>query len=670
VSRQLTSRVHLRAIRDVLLGQPVRSEETASRTIGPLAAVPYLGLDALASAAYGPEAALTVLMPLGAAGLAHAGTLMLFVVGLLLIVQASYRQTIAAYPDGGGAYTVSRQNLGVGPALVAASALFLDYVLNAAVAISAGVGALVSAVPALLPYTLLLCLGILTLITVVNLRGARDTGVAFMAPTYLFAACLGGVCALGLGKLAMGHGQVTAVVAPPPLHPAAVELGGLWLLARAFASGCTAMTGVEAVSNSVPVFREPRARNGQRTLTAIVAILVALLLGIAVLCPAYQVGATEPGHAGYESVLSQLTGAVVGRGPFYYLTMGAVVAVLCLSANTSFAAFPGLCRLLARDGFLPAGMAHRGPRLTYSSGILLLALLTGILLVVFGGITDRLIPLFAVGAFLAFTMSQVGMVAHWRRQPERRVVPLLMNAVGATATAATLVVIVASKLTQGAWISLLLLGLLLLVFNRVHRALDRLESTVRCAAPLNLSRLQSPLVVVPLKRLDRVARKALRFALTLSQEVMAVQLLAENCDEEDLSGDWEQRVESPCREAGLPAPKLVVLRSPYREVLEPLLRHVERLAVIHPQRPLAVIVPELVERRWYHFFLHSHTGTLLKVLLVRRGGPRIVVISAPWYADDEGEGENEGESEGEEGTAGDRQGERRWADRRQPLKKS
>jgi amino acid transporter len=625
--------VNPKSLRDLFFGRPLRTDEASERRIGIWAAIPFLGLDALGSAAYGPEAALTILMPLGAAGLRHIGPITLLIVGLLAIVQVSYRQTIAAYPDGGGSFTVASRNLGCRPGLIAGAALWLDYVLNVAVAISAGTGALVSAVPSLLPHTLGFCLGILVLLTMVNLRGVRDSGVAFMMPTYVFVLSLGAVVAVGVVRVVSAGGHPTPLAPVPRLH-AAVQAGTAWLLLRAFASGCTAMTGVEAVSNAVPVFREPRVNRAKRTLTAIVAMLMLLLVGVAALSIAYRIGATEAGRPGYESVLSQLTAAVMGRGAVYDVTIGSVVAVLCLSANTSFADFPRLCRVLALDGFLPPGFAHQGARLVYSTGIILLAILAGILLVVFGGLTDRLIPLFAVGAFLAFTMSQLGMVAHWLRQPPpRRRLSLTVNAVGAAATGATLIVILVSKLAEGAWITLLLLGALLFVFRRVAAHLGAVDQDVRAADQLDLSPMPRPMVLVPMKRLDLVARKALRFALTITDDVMAVQLLAENQGEEDLSSVWKDRVETPCRQADLPIPKLVVLRSPYREVLEPLVRHVERLTRANPGRPIVVIVPEVVQRRWYHAMLHSHTSTLLKALLVQRGGPQVLVVSAPWYVD-------------------------------------
>src|SRR5713101_7122627 len=437
---------------ELLLGRPLRSDEEAVERIGVLTAIPVLGLDALASASYGPEAALTVLLPLGATATIWVRPITLAIVAVLTVVALSYAQTIPAYPNGGGSFTVAKENLGRTPGLLAAAALCTDYVLNVAVAISAGIGAICSAEPRLLPYTLPLCLGVLALLTIVNLRGVRESGLAFLLPTYLFVASLLFTFGLGAWKVVLAHGHPTPVV-PPPRLPQAAAAASLWLLLRAFASGCTALTGVEAVSNAVPIFREPKVHRARRTLAAITAILMVLLLGISLLSQAYGIGATEPGKPGYQSVISQIVGAVTGRGWFYFVTMGAVFSVLTLSANTSFADFPRVWRLLALDEYLPPGFAHRGRRLVYSRGILSLAGIAAALLIAFGGITDRLIPLFAVGAFLAFTMSQLGMVMHWRRTggPGARR-SLVMNAAGALATSLTLVIIVASKFTEGAWL--------------------------------------------------------------------------------------------------------------------------------------------------------------------------------------------------------------------------
>jgi amino acid transporter len=548
-----------------------------------------------------------------------------------LLVQASYRQTIGAYPDGGGSYTVAKENLGHLPGLVAAAALSLDYVLNVAVAISAGVGALVSALPELHRLTLALCLGLLALLTVANLRGLRTTGALFMAPTYLFVVCLLGAVAVGTVRTLASGGHPDPVVAPPV--PRAHEVVGAWIVVRAFASGCTAMTGVEAVSNAVPVFREPGRRNAKRTLSFIILVLAALLAGIAFLSRAYGIAATAPQSPGYQSVLSQLLAAVYGRGLLYAVSIACVVAVLCLSANTSFADFPRLCRLLALDRHLPEAFAHAGRRLVFSTGIVLLASLAGVLLVVFDGRTDRLVPLFAVGAFTAFTLSQAGMVGHWRRHREgpRAGRALAVNAVGALATGATLVVIVASKLLEGAWITVLFVPVLVLLFVRTRRTYEAAERACEAVEALDPTGLRPPVVVVPLRRLDAVTVKALRFALGISPEVHAVQVVAEGHPVEDLRRDWARKVDAPARAAGLCPPELAVLRSRYRQVVDPLLAYVHRVAAADPARFVAVIVPELVELRWYHYLLFSHTATALKMMLLFRGGPQVVVVNAPWY---------------------------------------
>jgi len=629
---------------DLVLGKRLRTEHEDRERIGAIGGVGVLGLDALASAAYGPEALLTVLLPIGVAAERYVATLTSWIGVLLVIVFLSYRQTIDAYPGGGGAYTVAKENLGTAASVLAAAALALDYLLNVAVAVSAGIGALVSAVPSLLPFTLPLCLGVLLLLTLLNLRGASSTSAAFLVPTYAF---VGGMLALiGVGAArALLHGGHPAPVVPPPAPLPAADGAAVsgWLLARAFASGCTAMTGVEAVSNGVPLFREPSTVRARRTLTAIIAVLLALLFGVAGLCRAYRVTATPPGERGYESVLSQLAGAVVGRGVAYHAIIGVMIAVLSLSANTSFADFPRLCRVLAVDRFLPEAFAHRGRRMAFSHGILVLSALSAVLLVIFGGVTAPLIPLFAIGAFLAFTMSQAGMIEHWRRRlrdaerRERRRArrSLVLNAVGTAATAVTLCVVLASKLTEGAWISVLLVAGMVALMRAVRAHYDAIDRAVALgeADALTFEPPRAPICVVPLRRWDAVALKAVNFARGLTADVVAVQVLAENGAIEDLRGRWPQIAEQPAAAAGAPAPRLVVLTSTYRELFEPLLRFVTALSEEHSERVIAVVVPELVERRWYHYLWRNHTASLLKALLLFRGGPRLVVMSTPSYLD-------------------------------------
>jgi amino acid transporter len=614
-----------------LFGRPLATAEEEGERVGVVAGIPMLGLDALSSAAYGPEAALTVLLVLGAAGVAYVGPITLLIVGLLFLVYLSYRQTIAAYPTGGGAYTVAKENLGVRPGLLAAAALMIDYVLTVAVGISAGVGALVSAVPELLPYTLTLCLVILGLIAVVNLRGVRESGAALAIPTYLFVASLGGVLVVGVGQALPAGGTPEAVIPPKPLGEAG-DVALWWVLAKAFASGCTAMTGVEAVSNGVGAFCEPAVRYARRTLTAIILILALMLVGIAYLCQAYHIGATEPGKPGYESVLSQLIAAVAGRGVVYYVTIGAVLAVLCLSANTGFVGFPRLCRAVAEDGFLPHGFAHRGRRLVYTQGIFVLTFLSAVLLIAFDGVTDHLIPLFAVGAFLAFTLSQVGMVAHWARVGGRGArLAAAVNAVGATGTSLALVVVLVAKFTDGAWVTVALVAVLVAAFAGVRRHYQAIAREVATDEPLDTRDLRPPLVVLLVRGWSAVTRKALRVAMRMSPDVYALHVAADELRLQALEEEWAKFVADPCREAGVPAPKLVVVTSPYRRLYPPLMEFLTDLQKSHPGRPIAVVVPELVERRWYHFILHNQTAAVIKGYLYFSGLERVAVVNVPWY---------------------------------------
>src|ERR1700757_1382457 len=440
---------------DLILGRPLASSEDQQERVGSIAGVSVFGLDALSSAAYGPEAALTVLIPLGAAGLGFGLPITIAVSVILAVVYVSYRQTIAAYPGGAGSYTVAKENLGARAGLLAAVALMVDYTLNVAVGISAGIGALVSAVPGLQPFTVWLCLIVLALL-------------AFMPPTYLFVACLGIVILLGVVQAVIIGGHPQAVIAPPPPQEVKVTIS-LWLFLKAFAAGCTAMTGVEAVSNGVQAFREPVVGSARKTLTLIVAILILLLIGVAYLVQVYHINATDPGSGEYQSILSMMTQAVVGRGIFYYVTMAAVLLVLCLSANTSFADFPRVCRTIAQDGYLPYSFTVRGRRLVFTEGVILLTALSAILLLAFNGVTDRLIPLFAVGAFLAFTLSQSGMVMHWLRKKQPGVTgSVILNAIGAVATGITFFIVIVTKFAEGAWLVLLVLPGLYLFMLLIH----------------------------------------------------------------------------------------------------------------------------------------------------------------------------------------------------------
>src|SRR5271156_687559 len=615
---------------DILFGRPLADSESRAECVGPLPGVPIFGLDALSSAAYGPEAALTLLIPLGLAGIHYIVPISLAIICLLAIVFASYLQTIDAYPHGGGSYTVASENLGANAGLLAAAALMIDYILNSAVGISAGVGALVSAFPRLEPHTLALCLIILCILTLINVRGIKDTGSAFLIPTYLFVGTLLLVIVVGAVRVFAAGGHPVPIVEPPHL-PVSASMLTLWLLAKVFASGCTAMTGVEAVSNGVNAFREPTQKNAKRTLTIIIVLLMVFLAGIALLCRAYSIGATDPGAAGYQSILSQLTAAVMGRGWFYYLTIGSILAVLALSANTSFADFPRLTRAIAMHDYLPHVFKIRGRRLLYSHGIVALVGFTALLLIVFGGVTDRLIPLFAIGAFLAFTLSQAGMVMHWKRQGGKGALQrMIINGVGAVATGATLVVVLVAKFTEGAWITAILVPVLIIIMSAVKRHYDRVARQIAVDCPLRVENLNEPLVILPLDRWSRITEKGLRFALKISDQVQAVHVDAEECCEE-VQQMWRHNVVAPLHGSGKIVPELIVVTSPYRFVVTPLVDYIQKVEREHPDRQIAVLVPELVVRHWSQNLLHNQRAQLLKLLLLVRGNQRIMVINIPWY---------------------------------------
>ena len=618
-------------ILDLVVGKPIKTSDERAEQIGPAAGIPIFGLDALSSAAYGPEAALSLLIPLGLLGVRYIIPISAAIIALLVIVYFSYRQTIAAYPTGGGSYTVARFNLGSPASLLAAAALLADYILTAAVGISAGVGALVSAVPSLLPHTVSMCVGILIVITVLNLRGVREAGLVFAVPTYLFVGTLLITIVAGVLRVLLSGGHPSPV-APLPPPPQMTEAVSYWLLLKVFAGGCTALTGVEAVSNGVKAFREPAVKNAQRTLTVIIFLLAALLAGISYLVKVYGIAATDPGQPGYQSLLSMLTAAVFGKGFFYYLTIASILCVLSLSANTAFADFPRLCRAIAQNNYLPHAFGYRGRRLVYTYGIVVLAVLCGGLLVLFGGITDRLIPLYAVGAFLAFTLSQSGMVMHWsKNRGPHWIKSALVNGFGAFVTGITVVVVLVAKFVEGAWITLLFIPLMILFFVVVRRHYHSVKVLTASRTPVDAgSLLQPPLVVIPIDRWSNIVRQGVEFAARLSPDVIALHVEPTE-HSELLQMDWEQYVRQPFQAAGKEPPQLHVLPSPYRFIIVPVVQFILDLSKSHPERSIVVVIPELVEDKWYEYFFHNQRGRLLEWVLLARGNERIFTVSAPWY---------------------------------------
>jgi amino acid transporter len=619
---------------DLIVGKPLKTSDERAEQIGPAAGIPIFGLDALSSAAYGPEAALTLLIPLGLLGVHYIIPISAAIITLLIIVYFSYLQTIAAYPSGGGSYTVARFNLGVFSGLLAAAALLTDYILTAAVGISAGVGALVSAIPSLQPHTVSLCLAILLVITILNLRGVHDAGTAFMVPTYLFVGTLLIMIAAGVVRVLLSGGHPVPVTPLPQPGPVTTAVS-LWLLLKVFASGCTALTGVEAVSNGVKAFREPRAKNAQLTLTVIIFILAVLLAGISYLVKSYGIVATDPGQPGYQSVLSMLLLAVFGKGIFYYLTIASILLVLSLSANTAFADFPRLCRAIAQNNYLPHVFAYRGRRLVYAYGIVVLALLTCFLLVLFGGVTERLIPLYAVGAFLAFTLSQAGMVRHWfKKRGPHWLKSVFINGLGAFVTGVTVLVVLVAKFKEGAYLTAIFIPLLIFLFRYVRLHYHKVAVTTRCTTLIVPANHEAPpLVVVPIDRWNCITKQALEFASRISTEIVAIHVQPEE-HSELLHDAWERYVEAAFHKANLRAPQLEILPSPYRFVIVPVVQYVLRLSKKHPDRRIVVVIPELVEERWYEYFLHNQRGRLLEWALMVQGNQRIFTLSSPYHLSD------------------------------------
>ncbi len=615
-----------------LFGRPLATSEERAEAIGPMAGIPIFGLDALTSAAYGPEAALSLLIPLGLGGVHYIVPISAAIITLMIIVFFSYRQTIEAYPNGGGSYTVASENLGPNAGLLAAAALMIDYILTAAVGISAGIGALISAVPHLQPYTLEMCLGMLFILTIINMRGVHDTGLVFMIPTLMFTGTLLIVVVVGVVHVAVTGGNPHPLQ-PIPVPPAATEALSLWLLLKVFSSGCAAMTGVEAVSNGVMAFRDPRPKNAKITLTIIIAILAVLLAGMAWLCSSYGIAAMDPEKQGYQSVLSILTRAVMGQGWFYYVTIGSVLLALGLSANTAFADFPRLTRAIAFNDYMPHVFLLRGRRLLFSWGIYVLVGLTAVLLIIFGGVTDRLIPLYAIGAFLAFTLSQSGMVVHWwkhRSKVRGAQLKMAVNGLGAFATGITTLVVLVAKFMDGAWITVLLVALLIVMMKSVRRHYDEVDEESVLTRPFARAERGHPIMIVPVDKWNRITEKALSFALSMSDDIRCVHVQVGD-EPDDICRTWDEYVTAPLKAEGRTVPQLKVIKSPYRTILQPILDYIHEVERETDHQKICVLVPEMMVKHWWESLMHNHRASLLKVLLLVKGNPRTFVINIPWY---------------------------------------
>lgn len=610
-------------LRTLIFGSPLPSNELAETRLDKKRALAALSPDALASVAYANQEIYLGLIVAGAAGLAHSWQIALVITSLLALLSFSYVQTIGAYPAGGGSYTVARENLGDTAGLVAAAALLIDYLLNAAVSLTAGVAALASAFPTLWAYRVTLALALLLLITLLNLRGVREVGTVMTLPVYLFLAVYLGMIAWGLlVAVQQGPGTAAAVPAGPGVVFVPVTLA---LLLRTFASGSTALTGVEAISNAVPIFKPPATRNAQITMLVMALLLGTLFMGTIGLTQYLAVLAGPD-----ETILSALAHRLVGYGALYFLVQIATLLVLVVAANTSFTGFPRMTSLMAQDGFLPRQLRVLGDRLVFSNGILTLSALAGLLIILFQGDTHLLIPLFAVGAFLAFTLSQAGMVSHWwRMRGPGWAAKMLLNGLGAAATAVALLVIASSKFRSGAWIVILLIPLLVLLFRRIrgHYAHVGRELSLAEVRP-QIAAIGPVRIIMPVAGAHRGVVAALTYACSICSDVTAVFVELEPGSGTLLVEKW--------RDYGLDqAARLVVVPSPYRSLIGPFLAEVDRQDAAHPDAPPAMIlIPEFVPAYAWQFLLHNQTALMLKWALIyrrRRFGKARAVIDVPFH---------------------------------------
>ena len=597
----------------LILGRPIPTHLAHHERLSRITGLAVLSSDALSSVAYATEEILRVLVVGGLAALSHGTPIALLIAALLAIVAFSYRQTIHAYPNGGGAYIVSKDNLGTNAALVAAAALLIDYTLTVAVSIAAGVAAVTSAFPSLHVNRVELSLGFLVVLAIGNLRGIRESGRIFSVPTYFFIVMILLLEAVGIWRYVSGTIHPIQTVDPLPLGSSAI---GMFALLTAFSNGCTAMTGVEAVSNGVPAFRPPEANNAAQTLIAMAILAIAMFVGITLLANAYHVIPSET-----ETVVSQIArGTFGGRGGLYLSVQAATMLILVLAANTAYSDFPRLSSIVARDGFLPRQFSNQGDRLAFSNGIFALSFFAGLLLVIFGGDTHALIPLYMIGVFISFTLSQFGMVLHWRRLREPGwMASAFINGIGAIATAVVLCIVAITKALEGAWIIILLIPVLVAVFKATRRHYQHVADQLSLTRWKGESRQHST-VLVPIGGVQRAVLQAVAYARSLSDDVRALFVDTDANATERVRADWE-------RWGG--GTKLEVLSSPYRSLMEPLLEYIDQLQAANPNDYVTVILPEFVPARWWQHLLHNQRALLIKGALLFR--PRVVVTSVPFH---------------------------------------
>ena len=601
-------------IKRAVLGRPIPSFKAHHERLGLLTGLAVLSSDALSSVAYATEEVLRVLMIGGMAAMANGPWIAMLIAALLAIVAFSYRQTIYAYPSGGGAYLVAHDNIGETPALIAAAALLIDYTLTVAVSIAAGVLAIASAIPTLHVNRVELGLAFVAMLMVGNLRGLRESGRLFGVPVYFFVGSMLVLIALGAWR------WITGSILPVTAEPVPTFNTGLvttFALLTAFANGCTAMTGVEAVSNGVPAFKEPESRNAARTLVLMAALAITMFAGISVLAYHFSIIPSDT-----ETVTSQLArGIFGGRNVFYYAIQASTMLILVLAANTAYADFPRLASVVARDRFMPRQFMNQGDKLAFSNGIVALSVAAGVLIVIFDGDPHLLIPLYMIGVFLSFTLSQFGMFLRWRRlRTPGWQTQALINGVGAIATGVVLVIVAITKAVEGAWVVMLLIPVLVIVFRQTKVHYDNVARQLSLAQIAVDTTPHGNIVVVPIGGVHRAVVEALRYASALSDDVRAVYVNVNPASLAQLKKDW------PVWGSHV---KLVVLQSPYRSMTEPLLDYIDRMEKEHPDDYITVVLPEFVVKHWWHHLLHNQSAMVLKAALLFR--PRVVTTSVPFH---------------------------------------
>ena len=620
-----------------LIGRPLPTADAENETIGKLVGLAIFASDALSSTAYATQEILVILAAAGTAALGYAFPISLAIVALLWIVVVSYEQTIHAYSGGGGAYIVSRENLGDLPAQTAGAALLTDYILTVAVSISAGVAQIVSAFPALFDYRVEISIALILLVMVVNLRGVRESGAAFAIPSYMFLVLM--LLTVGVGMVRALTGSLGKVVDPPEMYTSYATLQILtpFLLLHAFSSGTSAMTGIEAIANGITAFKEPRSRNAGIVLLWMGAILSTLFLGIT-----YLSGVVGAMPSEEETVVSQIVRTVFGGQGFVYLAVvGMTSVILVMAANTAFAGFPRLAAILAQDGFLPRQFKYRGSRLVYSYGIFALALIAGVLVILFDASVNRLIPLYAIGVFLSFTLSQLGMAYRWwktgKLTPGSEVVErssvlkydpkwmfkMVANGIGAFCTAIVTLVFGITKFPDGAWIVVFFIPLLVVAFTAIHRHYRGLARRLSLDANRSFPQISRQRVVLLISGVHQGTLAGLRYARTISDDVTAVYISLDTDEANRTLEKWGVWGEGT---------RLVVLESPYRLLLEPILEYIETLCRIRQKNEvITVVVPQFVSHHWWSSFLHSQTAFLLRLGLLLR--PGVVIIEVPYLVD-------------------------------------